>query len=269
MHLWDTNTPHTQPLQIFAEHSREAYSVHWNLVQKNTFVTGSWDNTIKVVRYCASSPLSGGAWPSRYALSYARLSPLICWVRVCRSLQWDPMNARSLVTFREHTHVVYAVSWSPYRADAFASCSGDNTVRVWDCRVPSRSQTVIRAHDYEVLSLDWNKYDENVLVSGSVDKSLRGWDVRNPARPLFVLTGHTYAIRRYLHGKRWSLCIGCSTFVSVSVFVRFSWAGSCSRSFWLPSHVMRAARLIVCFGLGPTKAEMLSSQGPHCRVDVV
>lgn len=38
------------PIANFAEHMREVYAVHWNLVTKDTFVSGSWDGTLKVVR---------------------------------------------------------------------------------------------------------------------------------------------------------------------------------------------------------------------------
>jgi peroxin-7 len=37
------------PVQSWQEHSREVYSVSWNLVSKDTFVSSSWDGTIKIV----------------------------------------------------------------------------------------------------------------------------------------------------------------------------------------------------------------------------
>ena len=37
------------PIMSWAEHRREVYGVSWNLVTKDTFVSGSWDGTIKIV----------------------------------------------------------------------------------------------------------------------------------------------------------------------------------------------------------------------------
>lgn len=34
----------------FHEHKREAFSVNWNPVTKDTFVSSSWDGTVKIVR---------------------------------------------------------------------------------------------------------------------------------------------------------------------------------------------------------------------------
>ena len=31
-------------------HSREVFAVHWNLIEKSTFVTSSWDGTVKIVQ---------------------------------------------------------------------------------------------------------------------------------------------------------------------------------------------------------------------------
>lgn len=37
------------PVQSWQEHNREVFSVHWNLVVKDTFCSSSWDGTIKIV----------------------------------------------------------------------------------------------------------------------------------------------------------------------------------------------------------------------------
>jgi len=39
------------PVQSWQEHNREVFSVHWNLITKDTFCSSSWDGTIKVVRF--------------------------------------------------------------------------------------------------------------------------------------------------------------------------------------------------------------------------
>jgi peroxin-7 len=57
-----------RPLQVYEEHTQEVYSVDWNLVHKNTFLSGAWDESIKL---------------------------------------WSPLQRHSLQTFREHSYCIY------------------------------------------------------------------------------------------------------------------------------------------------------------------
>lgn len=38
------------PVMSFHEHKREAFSVSWNPVTKDNFISSSWDGTVKIVR---------------------------------------------------------------------------------------------------------------------------------------------------------------------------------------------------------------------------
>jgi peroxin-7 len=38
------------PVMIFHEHNREAFAAAWNPVTKDTFISSSWDGTVKIVR---------------------------------------------------------------------------------------------------------------------------------------------------------------------------------------------------------------------------
>ena len=51
---------------------QQVYSLNWNLVRRNVFLSGSWDDTIRL---------------------------------------WDANHPTSLATFREHTYCVYAAVW--------------------------------------------------------------------------------------------------------------------------------------------------------------
>ncbi|KAJ3227412.1 peroxisomal targeting signal 2 receptor [Clydaea vesicula] len=144
------------PIRFWQEHTKEVLSVNWNLVRKDCFVSGSWDNQIKI---------------------------------------WNPELPKSMRTFREHTQCIYNTIWSPYSADVFASCSGDQTLITWDTRIP-RSSLTIYAHNNEVLACDWNKYRENVIATGSVDRSIKVWDLRRPDKAVLEFSGHQYAVRR-------------------------------------------------------------------------
>jgi peroxin-7 len=145
-----------RPLQSYEEHKREVQSVHWNQVNKHTFVSGSWDS-IKL---------------------------------------WDPLRPVAIRTWMEHEHCVYSTQWSPMNDDVFASASADCSVKVFDVSAPRAALTIADAHDHQVLTCAWNKYDDNILVTGSVDRTLRVWDVRNVSAPCVALDGHGYAVRR-------------------------------------------------------------------------
>ncbi|KAI9293260.1 WD40 repeat-like protein [Neoconidiobolus thromboides FSU 785] len=153
--LWDANL-NDFPIMNWSEHEREVFSVNWNLIKKDLFLSCSWDKTIKVFR---------------------------------------PDRAVSIATFKEHSGCVYEASWSPYDPDLFASVSGDHSLKVWDLKVPNSTLT-IPAHDHEVLSMDWNKYNQGQIVTGSADQSIKLWDIRNPRQPIAHLAGHQYAVRR-------------------------------------------------------------------------
>ncbi|XP_075604320.1 peroxisomal biogenesis factor 7 isoform X1 [Balearica regulorum gibbericeps] len=156
LQIWDTAKTRG-PLQVYKEHTQEAYSVDWSQTRgEQLVVSGSWDQTAKL---------------------------------------WDPAVGKSLCTFKGHEGVIYSTIWSPHIPGCFASVSGDQTLRVWDVKAPG-VKLVIPAHQTEILSCDWCKYDENLLVTGAVDCSLKGWDLRNIRQPVFILLGHTYAIRR-------------------------------------------------------------------------
>lgn len=67
--LFDTLNRSGHPLKSYHEHTHEVNSVDWNLVRKDLFVSGSWDETIKL---------------------------------------WNPVEDRSIQTWKEHTYCVYS-----------------------------------------------------------------------------------------------------------------------------------------------------------------
>lgn len=156
--VWDVAAgPRANPLRSLHEHAHEVYATSWNLAgARDTFLTASWDDTIKL---------------------------------------WSIDRGESLRTFAEHGYCVYAAEWSPHHADVFASASGDCLLKIWDLRQPHATLSV-PVHDYEALCCDWNKWNDCVVATGSVDKSVRLWDIRNPSRELQTLVGHDYAVRR-------------------------------------------------------------------------
>lgn len=134
--LWHLQTRDQFPVQSFHEHQQEVSGVNWNLVAKDSFVSASWDGTLKV---------------------------------------WRPEVPRSLLTLAEHAGPVYNAVWNTQNASLVASCSGDRSIKVWDLNAGRSINTIPNAHGNEVLALDWNKYNQFEVVSGSSDCSIKVW----------------------------------------------------------------------------------------------
>ena len=71
--VWDLAAPaEANPLRSLEEHTHEAYCLHWNPVRRDCFLSGSWDDTVKL---------------------------------------WNLNHPTSLRTFAAHTYCVYAAQW--------------------------------------------------------------------------------------------------------------------------------------------------------------
>jgi peroxin-7 len=143
----------------FVEHRAEVTAVDWNLVKKDTFVSSSWDGTLKV---------------------------------------WDPTRGAAIATFVGHAmeSKIWEARCAPHHAGTVLSAAADGTVRLWDIGAGSHAALVVPCNGGEVLSVDWCKYDPNVFASACVDGVMRTHDIRQPRVPLANFVGHTLAVRR-------------------------------------------------------------------------
>lgn len=194
------------PVMNWHEHSREVFSVNWNLVDKASFVTLSWDGSIKV-------------WlPQRQQL----MTTLRPDVDFTTNAALVAQTARPPLTHKpkpgqvDTVNCIYNAAFSPHLPLTIISCTGALHVHIWDLRAPRPLQLDYVAHGgLECLLCDWNKYKSTIVASAGTDKAVRVWDLRMIAKldlptlhlpmpayhlrgptPLNELLGHEFAVRR-------------------------------------------------------------------------
>tara|TARA_B110001452_G_C15228052_1_gene425559 strand:+ start:1454 stop:2473 length:1020 start_codon:yes stop_codon:yes gene_type:complete len=105
---------------------------------------------------------------------------------------WDlhaQSDGRPLASVQEHTAEASGVDWNLVRKDCFASCSWDNTVRVWD---PERMAPLmtLAEHTFCVYECKWAPRNAERLLSASGDRTVKLWEPRaGPNALLTVVAG--------------------------------------------------------------------------------
>ncbi|KAF8522487.1 WD40 repeat-like protein [Hysterangium stoloniferum] len=153
------------PIRAWHEHSREVFSVDWSNLDKEFFISWSWDGTSKL---------------------------------------WTPHCPHSVQTLHAHAACVYQALFSPHHPSTIATCSSDGTMQILDLRAPSFPAAPVRgdargpahaaltvpASVTEILTLDWDKYRPYNIVSWLWDCRMVGGICEKEFR------GHEYAVRK-------------------------------------------------------------------------
>ncbi|RWA05043.1 hypothetical protein EKO27_g10061 [Xylaria grammica] len=170
--LYDVNT-NEFPIMNFHEHKREAYSVAWSPVTKDTFASSS-------TSYCPSNPNIISAVSTD---SHLRIFDLR-----------TPVNAQYHLTAKIPVHQPPSVpmppgvsppfmpaeilthDWNKYRDSVIATGGVDRAIRTFDIRNPSAGPaSIMMGHDYAVRRLAWSPHAADILLSASYDMTVRLW----------------------------------------------------------------------------------------------
>ncbi|NP_001003509.1 glutamate-rich WD repeat-containing protein 1 [Danio rerio] len=146
------------PLFSFAGHMSEGFTIDWSPKVPGRMVSGDCKKNIHVWE-----PQEGGTW----------------------KIDQRP--------FSSHSKSVEDLQWSPTEATVFASCSVDQSIRIWDIRAPPNSMlSANEAHSSDVNVISWNR-TEPFILSGGDDGLLKVWDLRQfqSGRPVASFKQHS------------------------------------------------------------------------------
>ena len=177
-----TTLPHTtktvKPRCTFAGHGSQISGIAWNPFHDNTFVTCSWDHSVKVwdaeKQNCLLT-LNGSRVVTCMDLS-THSQVLATGHPDCTVRLWDvrtkDSESASLVSDSSlkpsHKAWVSAVQWSPKDPFILASSSHDGSLKIWDIRCTLPLHTV-RTHPKEEKALCLAYGDGGLIYTGGTD----------------------------------------------------------------------------------------------------
>ncbi|KAL2913915.1 peroxisomal targeting signal 2 receptor [Polyrhizophydium stewartii] len=175
------------PVRNWAEHKREVFTVNWNLVRKDTFITGSWDYSIKM--WNPEMPNSIRTWQEHigciYQTVWSPTSPDVFASVGDQTLKiWDVRQQHSVQTIRAHNAEILALDWAKYQKDRLVTGSVDTTIKIWDLRFPGREAAFVGNHEYAVRRVKCSPHVAGLIGSVSYDMTARFWDMDRPGNHL-------------------------------------------------------------------------------------
>ena len=93
-------------------------------------------------------------------------------------IRWDIGSGKPVDTFAEHTADAMFISLRPGDRNTFASCSVDQTCKVWDIRTPKASVQTFRCHSGDINAIEFMPSDGNCFATCSQDNSACLFDLR-------------------------------------------------------------------------------------------
>ena len=104
---------------------------------------------------------------------------------------WDFATATKESDFRDHGWDVNGVAWHPFYS-LVASCSKDNTIKLFDPRATSTTKSTLFGHNNNVHEVCWSP-SGNLLASGGRDYLVKIYDIRK-MKEISTHRGHEKAV---------------------------------------------------------------------------
>jgi len=174
VHVWDLNAPlhalagptapatthECEPIFTNSQHKDEGYAMDWSKIVAGQLATGDVKHSILRCKHVEGAfSVDGGA-------------------------------------YKGHTSSVEDIQWSPTEAEVMASCSADQTIKIWDCRKRDGAALSVKAATNDVNVITWNAKVPYLLASGDEDGHFRVWDLRSfkSGQPVADFAWHAEAI---------------------------------------------------------------------------
>ncbi|KAK0060113.1 DDB1- and CUL4-associated factor 10 [Biomphalaria pfeifferi] len=133
---------------------------------------------VKPTQVTETTPSEGLDWGAIFGFGFSPDGSLLA--AACENkcmLMYDPHNARLLNRrFKTHTDCVNCIRFLDDRM--FATCSDDNTVRLWDTRFLNHEIKIMKGHTSWVKSIEYCSSEGKLLTSG-FDGNIFSWNINN------------------------------------------------------------------------------------------
>jgi len=175
--IWNYSTNTTKDL---TEHRQDIHAVDWNLVTRDTILTGGWDNSIKLWNADASQSIrtftghpagvNAVSWHPKYADMFASVCDKACNL-------WDINDTRPVLSIPAHREQIMAVEWSKYDEYQMFTGAVDKLIRIWDIRKAKEPVHTLAGHEFAIRRLKVSPHDPRILASASFDMTCALWDI--------------------------------------------------------------------------------------------
>ena len=95
-----------------------------------------------------------------------------------------------MTTLHCHQAEILTFDWNKYRRDEFVTGSVDQSIRVWDQRMPGKPVMQLNGHQFAVRRLKCSPHNGDIIASASYDMTLRVWDLRS-GKEVIIYDGHS------------------------------------------------------------------------------
>jgi WD40 repeat protein len=122
-----------------------------------------------------------------------------------------------------HSSIINRIKQSPFNIDFVATCSDDESVKIWNATTTTNNWNLIRTytgHDNPVNGLEW--IDQDTIASGSNNNDIKIWSISTGTTARTISTGiEVYCLKLLPNGVYLASCLGNG---QINIYDKNSWA---------------------------------------------